>query len=83
MQTNTSMLGTPFTVTVDLLGCTGIATGRRPFAPWPIPTLAPNGSDAPDISIRSTHKTAESWRVPNTEAAVDLARLAVPAGGIV
>ncbi len=69
VQSNTSVLGTPSPLTVDLLEDVPLVcrhtTAPRRFAPWPIRMRAPNGSDAPDISARSTPKTAESSPVPD------------------
>ena len=68
VQSNTSVLGTPFTVTVDLLeGCTtGVSAHDRAATVRALadPNAAPNGS-RPDISTRSTPKTAESSPVPD------------------
>lgn len=70
VQTNTSMLGTPFTVTVDLLeGCTtGVSCHDRAatIVHWPIPIAAPKVSVALVTSIRSMHKIVASWRVQDT-----------------
>ena len=51
-ENNTSLLGTPFTVTVDLLG-NGCTTGvSPPYAPWPTPRPGPPTSAARGTSTR-------------------------------
>ena len=80
MQSNTSVLGTPFTVTVDLLeGCTtGVSAHDRAATVRALadPNAAPNGSDAPGhISPLYAQDRGVLARAGHTEAAVDLARL--------
>ena len=86
---NTSMLGTPFTVTIDKLeGCsTGVsaadraATIRALADPNSRPeTFRPSG----DISTRCMHRKKVCAVAGHTEAGVDLARLAglYPAGAL-
>ena len=55
VENNTSMLGTPFTVTIDKLeGCTtGVSAHDRAARHWPTRTRAPRPSDAQDTSTRS------------------------------
>ena len=61
VQDNTSVLGTPFTVTVDKLeGCTTASlptTALRPSRHWPTRRRSRRPSADQDISARFTHKT--------------------------
>ena len=53
-ENNTSLLGTPFTVTVDLLGndcTTGVTTAPQRSARWPIPRRNPPTWAVRDTSI--------------------------------
>lgn len=78
VQDNTSMLGTPFTVTVDKLeGCsTGVSAADRAatILPWPTPSPHRRPSVAPATSTRSTLRTtvccavAATRRPPSTSA---------------
>ena len=73
---NTSVLGTPFTVTVDKLeGCTtGVSAHDRAATIQALadPTSTPRPSAGPDISTRSMHRTtaccvaADIPRLPST-----------------
>ena len=64
---NTSVLGTPFTVTIDKLeGCsTGVSAADR--AATMILLLHRPLSDVPDISIRCTHRKKEYFAVPDIQ----------------
>lgn len=76
---NTSMLGTPFTVTIDKLEDAPPACQHTIVLPpskhSPTQRLHHRHSVAPDISIRSTHRTtacsaaADTPRLPSTSAA--------------
>ena len=80
VQTNTSMLGTPFTVTVDLLdGCTtGVSTHDRAATIRALadPTRKPNDFVRPGhINPLYAQDRGVLKRAGHTEAAIDLARL--------
>ena len=66
---NTSVLGTPFTVTIDKLeGCTtGVSASDRAatIQGWPILLLHRQPSVVPDTSIRYMHKKKECFAVPD------------------
>ena len=68
---NTSVLGTPFTVTIDKLeGCTtGVLLPTVPllFRRWPILLLHRLLSDVPDILIRCMHRKKEYFVVPDIQ----------------
>lgn len=81
VQTNTSMLGTPFTVTVDLLeGCTtGVSTHDRAATVRALadPNARPEWFGRPGhINPLYAQDRGVLARAGHTEAAVDLARLA-------
>ena len=81
VQTNTSMLGTPFTVTVDLLeGCTtGVSTHDRAATVRALadPNARPEWFGRPGhINPLYAQDRGVLVRAGHTEAAVDLARLA-------
>lgn len=81
VQENTSMLGTPFTVTVDLLeGCTtGVSTHDRAATIRALadPTRKPTDFGRPGhINPLYAQDKGVLKRAGHTEAAVDLARLA-------
>lgn len=81
VQENTSMLGTPFTVTVDLLeGCTtGVSTHDRAATIRALadPTRRPTDFGRPGhINPLYAQDKGVLKRAGHTEAAVDLARLA-------
>ena len=81
VQTNTSMLGTPFTVTVDLLeGCTtGVSCHDRAATIRALadPTRKPQDFGRPGhINPLYAQDRGVLARAGHTEAAVDLARLA-------
>lgn len=81
VQANTSMLGTPFTVTVDLLdGCTtGVSTHDRAATIKALadPTARPEQFGRPGhINPLYAQDRGVLARAGHTEAAVDLARLA-------
>ena len=90
-ENNTSLLGTPFTVTVDLLGngcTTGVSIHDRAAT---IPALADPATRATDLGrpghinpLRARQKGVLR-RPGHTEAAIDLARLAglQPAGALI
>ena len=69
VNNNTSVLGTPFTVTIDKLeGCTtGVSapTVLQPSAHLPIRIPAPKPSDVRDISIRCMLKKKECSAAPD------------------
>ena len=80
VQTNTSMLGTPFTVTVDLLdGCTtGVSTHDRAATIRALadPTMKPTDFGRPGhINPLYAQDRGVLKRAGHTEAAIDLARL--------
>ncbi len=80
VQTNTSMLGTPFTVTVDLLdGCTtGVSTHDRAATIRALadPTRKPTDFGRPGhINPLYAQDRGVLKRAGHTEAAIDLARL--------
>lgn len=80
VQTNTSMLGTPFTVTVDLLdGCTtGVSTHDRAatIRALATPTRKPTDFGRPGhINPLYAQDRGVLKRAGHTEAAIDLARL--------
>ena len=80
VQTNTSMLGTPFTVTVDLLdGCTtGVSTHDRAATIRALadPTRKPADFGRPGhINPLYAQDRGVLKRAGHTEAAIDLARL--------
>ena len=80
VQTNTSMLGTPFTVTVDLLdGCTtGVSTHARAATIRALadPTRKPTDFGRPGhINPLYAQDRGVLKRAGHTEAAIDLARL--------
>ena len=80
VQDNTSMLGTPFTVTVDLLeGCTtGVSTHDRAATIRALadPTRKPSDFGRPGhINPLYAQDKGVLRRAGHTEAAVDLARL--------
>ena len=80
VQTNTSMLGTPFTVTVDLLdGCTtGVSTHDRAATIRALadPTRRPTDFGRPGhINPLYAQDRGVLKRAGHTEAAIDLARL--------
>ena len=80
VQENTSMLGTPFTVTVDLLeGCTtGVSTHDRAATIRALadPSRKPTAFGRPGhINPRYAQDKGVLRRAGHTEAAVDLARL--------
>ena len=80
VQTNTSMLGTPFTVTVDLLdGCTtGVSTHDRAATIRALadPTRKPSDFGRPGhINPLYAQDRGVLKRAGHTEAAIDLARL--------
>ena len=80
VQTNTSMLGTPFTVTVDLLdGCTtGVSTHDRAATIRALadPTIKPTDFGRPGhINPLYAQDRGVLKRAGHTEAAIDLARL--------
>ncbi|MBR5466161.1 MAG: bifunctional 3,4-dihydroxy-2-butanone-4-phosphate synthase/GTP cyclohydrolase II [Bacteroidaceae bacterium] len=80
VQTNTSMLGTPFTVTVDLLdGCTtGVSTHDRAATIKALadPTRKPSDFGKPGhINPLYAQDRGVLKRAGHTEAAIDLARL--------
>ena len=80
VQTNTSMLGTPFTVTVDLLdGCTtGVSTHDRAATIRALadPTRKPTDFGRPGhINPLYAQDRGVLKRAGDTEAAIDLARL--------
>ena len=80
VQTNTSMLGTPFTVTVDLLdGCTtGVSTHDRAATIRALadPTRKPTDFGRPGhINPLYAQARGVLKRAGHTEAAIDLARL--------
>ena len=68
---NTSVLGTPFTVTIDKLeGCsTGVSAADRAatIQHWLILLLHRPLSDVPDILIRCTHRKKEYFAVPDIQ----------------
>ena len=74
---NTSVLGTPFTVTVDKLeGCsTGVSTVLQPYSRWPTRHQRRRPSAGPDTSTPSTPRTTaccaarDTPRQPSTCAA--------------
>lgn len=81
VQDNTSMLGTPFTVTVDLLeGCTtGVSTHDRAATIRALadPTRKPSDFGRPGhINPLYAQDKGVLRRAGHTEAAIDLARLA-------
>ena len=80
VQTNTSMLGTPFTVTVDLLdGCTtGVSTHDRAATIRALADLARKPTDfgrPGHINPLYAQDRGVLKRAGHTEAAIDLARL--------
>ena len=88
---NTSLLGTPFTVTVDLLGkgcTTGVSMYDRAMTINALadPNLKPNDLGRPGhINPLRARDGGVLVRAGHTEAAVDLARLAslTPAGALI
>lgn len=90
VATNTSMLGTPFTVTVDLLdGCTtGVSSHDRAATINALanPKITPESFGKPGhINPLYARERGVLRRAGHTEAAVDLARLAglQPAGALI
>lgn len=81
VQENTSMLGTPFTVTIDLLeGCTtGVSTHDRAATIRALadPTMRPESFGRPGhINPLYAQDRGVLARAGHTEASIDLARLA-------
>lgn len=68
---NTSVLGTPFTVTIDKLeGCsTGVSAADRAATIQALadPASTPATFGRPDISIRCTHRKKEYFAVPGIQ----------------
>ena len=86
---NTSVLGTPFTVTIDKLEAVQqvfpLPTVPLLFRRWPIRLLHRLLSGVPDTSIRCMRKKKGVLRrAGHTEATIDMARLAglYPAGAL-
>lgn len=82
IQKNTSLLGTPFTITVDLLGegcTTGVSTHDRAATLYALsdPARKPDDFGRPGhINPLYAHPEGVLGRQGHTEAAVDLTRLA-------
>lgn len=71
VSNNTSILGTPFTVTIDKLeGCTtGVSAHDRAATIQALadPASTPATFGRPDISIRCTHRKKEYFAVPDIQ----------------